>query len=145
MVLMSNGASNIIRIEAFEPADDNEAYLAAFTGCDECDGTGRREGEAHLTSECYLDCTNEDCCNGEVRVELYGADAEAAHAAWLASQTPTHPLPVRSRIRYGRNSGTIKSVKPLYGAWSYTVRGDNGNEHYVRSTDRGLEVLKVAS
>lgn len=55
-----------------------------------------------------------------------------------------HPLQIGSRIRYGRNAGRIKSVKPLYGAWSYTVRGDNGNEHYVRSTDRGLEVMTVA-
>lgn len=140
-IYMSNAATPAItRIETFEPADNDEAYLAAFIGCGDCDGSGRREGEAHLTSECYLACTNENCCNGEISIELYGAAAEVAHAAWLAEQAPKHPLPIGTRIRYGRNAGRVISAKPIGSCYSYTTRGDNGGTHHVRSDLRGLQV-----
>lgn len=59
--LMSNTPDTIAR---FEPADaSGQAYLVGFRYCD-CEGTG---------------C--DDCEGGEIRVELLGADAEAAYRA----------------------------------------------------------------
>lgn len=129
----------IVRITEWSPADlpDFAAHLRCITACEHCDGTGYTDGEAHLTALVRVPCANEDCIDGEVRSYFDGAEAERLHAEFTARQ---HPLPVGTRIRYGRTRGRIVSVRQLGARYGYTTVSDNGNAGHVSSDLRGLEV-----
>lgn len=68
---MSNGTVLVITLESlftFEPADEKGPAYLAGTICCACEDT--------------FTCKDGSCEGGYIRVELFGADAEAAHAAW---------------------------------------------------------------
>lgn len=134
-----NNLPVVIRIEKYEPADyhaDIGAYLTGYVTCEYCEGSGLIAGEAHLTGEYYLECS--ECEHGEVQVELECEKAEEAYKIWLAKQ---HPLKRGTRIQYGRNRGTVMEPKYVHDRWFYTVRGDNKNIHHVSSDLKGLIIL----